>query len=83
VGTGFVSTDGPGGVAVRVAQNADYRWGPGEWQQDDWANRVQVAVGGDRVVFASNQTRRLMAIVADAWFLVLVMIAGIGRLRRS
>ncbi|MFH2073256.1 MAG: hypothetical protein ABIJ75_10445 [Actinomycetota bacterium] len=83
VGTGFVSTDGPGGVAVRVAQNADYRWGPGEWQQDDWANRVQVAVGGDRVVFASNQTRRLMAIGAGVWFLVLVTIAGIGRLRRS
>ncbi|MCJ7726674.1 MAG: hypothetical protein MUP76_09850 [Acidimicrobiia bacterium] len=82
-GTGFVSTDGPGGVSVRIAQNADFRWGPGEWVQDDWANVVQVAVGGDEVAFSGESTRLSMAIGAGAWFLLLVATAVVGRLRRT
>jgi len=81
-GTGFVSTDGPGGVTARIAQNADFRWGPGEWEQDDWANQVQVPIGGDAIVFAGDSTRRSMAIGAGAWFLLLMVTAVFGRLRR-
>ena len=81
-GTGYVSADGPGGATVRLAQNADYRWGPGEWQQDDWANLVRVPVGGDEIAFAGHAPRTSTAVAALAWFIVLVVVAVLGRLRR-
>ena len=68
---------------MRIAQNADFRWGPGEWQQDDWANRVQVPVGGDEVAFGGHGPRTTMAIGAGAWFLLLVVTAVVGRLRQT
>jgi len=83
VGTAFASTDGPGGTPVRIAQNADFRWGPGDWEQDDWANSVRVRVGGDEVSFGGDSTRRRMALGAGVWFLVLVMVAIGGRLRKT
>lgn len=82
-GTGFVSTDGPGGIPVRIAQNADFRWGPGDWEQADWANVVRVAVGGDSVSFAVESSRHTMALGALGWFLLLVVVAVLGRLRRA
>lgn len=82
-GTGFAASDGPGGSAVRIAQNADERWGPGAWSQDDWANLVDVPVGGDRVDFAGHGPRRTLAITAAAWFGLLVVAAVLGRLRRA
>jgi len=82
-GTGFVSVDGPGGTSVRVAQNADSRWGPGEWEQADWANVVQVPVGQDAVGFTGYGPRRTMGVGAAAWFGLLLMAATVGRWWRS
>ncbi len=82
-GTGFASVDGPGGSSVRVAQNADFRWGPGEWEQADWANVVQVPVGGEGVQFTGYGPRRMMGLGAAGWFAVLLAAAAIGRRWRS
>jgi len=68
-GTGYEAPPGAGG-AVAVASNADYRWGPGNWEQDGWAN--QITGGGTKVGFSGYTPRRLMAVASAVWALVLI-----------
>jgi hypothetical protein len=75
-GTGFRRADGTGADTVRLAANADYRWGPGEWSQADWANLVGTA--GAEIRFAANPARRNLALSAAAWLGVLALLVGVG-----
>jgi hypothetical protein len=74
-GTGYRSPDGAD--AVNIAVNADYRWGPGEWSQEEWANRVDTS--GTDVHFAGYVPRRNLALAAAAWLLLLVTASVAGR----
>jgi len=69
-GTGFTDPAGAGGP-VYVASNADYRWGPGDWEQADWANGVTVV--GSSVAFAGHGGRRDLALGAAVWLGLLVL----------
>ena len=75
-GTGYVVNEASG-PSVRIAENADFRWGPGEWSQDDWANRVPTT--GGIATFAAHEPRRTEAILALAWFSLLVLGAVVLR----
>ena len=76
-GTGFRRPEAVGGDSVYLASNADYRWGPGEWSQADWANRVETA--GAEIRFAVNPARRYLAVGSAAWLGGLVVLLGVGR----
>ncbi|MBI5156534.1 MAG: glycosyltransferase family 2 protein [Acidimicrobiia bacterium] len=79
-GTGYRAPAGAAG-AVRVASNADSRWGPGSWEQDGWATRV--VDGGPSVRFAPYTPRRLMAIASGLWGLALASVWIITRRRKA
>ncbi len=76
-GTGYRSPDSDG--TVSIAENADYRWGPGEWSQEGWANSV--VASGDEVRFAGYAPRRNMALLAAVWLALLVVSSIVGRAR--
>lgn len=78
-GTGFIAPDSGSSGAVTIAANADYRWGPGTWSQADWAN--QVATQGSSLSFEGHTPRRLAAIAALVWLLILSAAAIIPSLR--
>jgi hypothetical protein len=73
--TGFSSPSGTASEVV-VATNADYRWGPGEWQQEDWANRVSASTAS--VGFSPHGGRRLAAVAAFLWLLLIGAAWGAG-----
>lgn len=75
-GTGFRRPAGAPAGPVYVATNADYRWGPGDWNQADWANQVDTA--GPVVRFGGHGGRRLMAEGSAAWLVVLLALLGLG-----
>jgi hypothetical protein len=75
-GTGFRRLRGAGDGVGYLAANADYRWGPGEWSQDDWANRVETP--GAELRFATNPTRRYLALASAGWLAALVLLLGVG-----
>lgn len=75
-GTGFRRPGEVGDDVVYLAVNADYRWGPGEWSQADWANRVDTA--GAEIRFAANPSRRYLALGSAAWLAALVVLLGVG-----
>ena len=75
-GTGFRRPPGAVGASVTVAVNADYRWGPGDWEQADWKSRV--AGAGEGVRFSGSAARRDMAVLAAAWMALLLVVAGLG-----
>jgi hypothetical protein len=81
VGTGYRSGDGAAAPSVAIASNADYRWGPGSWQQVEWWN--QVVPSEHSVRFQPNGPRRVMAIVAGSWLLAVVVMWASGRRRRA
>jgi hypothetical protein len=78
-GTGYRAPDGWSGSSVRLAGNADDRWGPGRWEQQDWA--AVVAVDGDEVSFARYAPRRRMALGSAGWLAALAALAVVGRWR--
>jgi hypothetical protein len=78
-GTGYRSPDGRANGSLRIADNADYRWGPGAWEQVDWANQLSGAPAA--VKFEAYTPRRLMAFGAGVWFLALVAGMILGRKR--
>jgi hypothetical protein len=82
-GTGFAAPGATAATTVRVAQNADDRWGPGRWSQDDWASRIQVDAGAAEVQFGGYGPRRAMAIGALTWLGLLLSAALLGRWRRA
>ncbi|MFQ5948751.1 MAG: hypothetical protein ACE5KX_07820, partial [Acidimicrobiia bacterium] len=72
---------GPEGSTARVyiAENADPRWGPGEWRQVGWANEVGAVDGV--IDFQGSRPRRRLAIIAGVWLAVLVVTVGWGAWR--
>ena len=74
-GGGFAMPESWEGTTVRVAQNADFRWGPGEWEQAGWASLVTPDADADVVGFGGHGGRRTMALAAGAWFGVLLLVA--------
>ncbi len=80
-GAGFASPTGAAGGDVFVATNADFRWGPGEWSQSDWGNQISEA--GAEVSFATYGPRRMAAIGALLWLLVLTAGLAAPRFGRS
>ena len=75
-GTGYAGEVEPG-VDLEVRENANARWGPGEWEQRDWANGL--AASGDVVEFETIGSRRTQALVAAAWLVALVGFSWVGR----
>ncbi len=73
-GAGFVGAQGSSGP-VYVAVNADYRWGPGEWSQANWAN--QVVTQGDAIDFEGHGPRRWAAIAALVWLIGLGVVVAL------
>ncbi len=80
-GSGFAAPSGRSGGEVFVAANADFRWGPGEWSQADWGNRVSDA--GDEVSFASYRPRRAAAIGALVWLFLIGAGVAVRRTARG
>jgi len=76
-GTGYRAPDGSEASSVVLADNADYRWGPGEWTQVDWHSRIDRP--GSAISFRAYGPRRVMAIGAGLWLLVLVGASVVGR----
>ena len=81
-GTGYRRPEGVSPTtSVYVAENADFRWGPGTWEQDGWANSVTVAAGV--VEFSGHTGRRMLATGAAAWLgLLFATWLVAGRWRR-
>jgi hypothetical protein len=80
-GTGYrIPVGAAASGTVRIAENADYRWGPGTWAQDEWAN--EITVSGREVSFRPYEPRRTVALLALAWLIVLVVGSAAGRWRR-
>ncbi len=75
-GTGYEGTS-EFGVGLEVRENANDRWGPGEWEQIGWGNGLTAAAGW--VGFEPIEARRLQAIGAAVWLAALVGIAWTGR----
>jgi hypothetical protein len=81
-GTGYRAPGGASPADVRVAENADDRWGPGDWRQDGWANVV--AAEADRVDFGGYRPRTMLAAGAAGWLALLVVAAAAaGRVGRK
>ncbi|MDH3498782.1 MAG: hypothetical protein OEM97_01550 [Acidimicrobiia bacterium] len=68
------------GETVRIAENADARWGPGDWQQDDWANAV--AVGDGTAGFTTITGYRALALLSGAFVLLLVLACLVPTVRQ-
>ncbi len=79
-GTGYSAPEGSVVGRVRVAENADYRWGPGEWVQDEWANLI--VEPRSEVTFSGHGPRRAAAIGSAGWLIVIVGATLLGRWRR-
>lgn len=62
---------------VVVRENANGRWGPGEWEQLDWANVVSPSA--EVVDVDPIGSRRTQAIAAALWLGALVAFAWTGR----
>jgi GT2 family glycosyltransferase len=75
-GTGYEGTP-EFGVGLEVRENANDRWGPGDWQQIGWANGTTAAVG--TVGFDPIEDRRAQAIAAAVWLVALSGVAWAGR----
>ena len=68
------------GSSVRIAENADHRWGPGAWEQDGWANRVPADAGV--AAFGGVGSFRFQARAA-AVVVILLAILSLVRARRE
>jgi len=65
------------GVGLEVRENANDRWGPGDWEQIGWASGVTAAAGS--VGFDPIDSRRYQAIAAAVWLVTLAGAAWAGR----
>ena len=62
---------------VMLADNADPRWGPGEWAQVGWGNEVAADEGNAE--FTTIQRRRNLALLAGALLILLIGLSWFGR----
>ena len=62
---------------LEVRENANDRWGPGEWRQIDWASGVTAAAGW--AGFDPIESRRTEAIAAFVWLVALGTLSWAGR----
>jgi GT2 family glycosyltransferase len=76
VGTGYEGIE-EFGVTLEVRENANDRWGPGEWQQIGWANGASATAG--RAEFDPIGQHRTQALLAAAWLIVLGAFSWVGR----
>lgn len=75
-GTGYAG-EPEFGIDLEVRENANARWGPGEWQQAGWANFVSASTG--MAEFDPIGSRRTQAIAAVIWLVALGGFAWAGR----
>jgi hypothetical protein len=75
-GTGYTGKAGFG-LDLEIRENANARWGPGEWQQRDWANAVPASAGVAE--FDPIGSRRTQAVTAAAWLIALAVFSWVGR----
>ena len=75
-GTGYEGTP-EFGIGLEVRENANDRWGPGDWQQIGWANGTTAASG--IATFDPIGDRRAQAIAAAVWLVALSGVAWAGR----
>jgi hypothetical protein len=75
-GTGYEGTE-EFGVPLEIRENANDRWGPGEWEQVGWANGTTASAGW--VGFDPIGSRRTQAILAAAWLVALGVLSWVGR----
>jgi hypothetical protein len=75
-GAGFVRAPGSFSASVVVATNADERWGPGSWSQQNWANGI--ITDDDSVRFGGYRPRLLMAIGSLGWLVLLLVVSAAG-----
>jgi hypothetical protein len=78
-GSGYTPAEGSAASSLRIAENADFRWGPGVWEQAEWANRVTDP--GSEVSFAGYGPRKAAAIGSAAWLGLLMAGVLLGRWR--
>ena len=64
------------GERVRLAENADGRWGP-DWTQVEWANSVSADVGAAE--YRPNRKRQRLAYSAAGLLVLLILISWWGR----
>jgi GT2 family glycosyltransferase len=75
-GTGYTSETGTLRNLI-VRDNANARWGPGEWQQVDWTNGIRTI--RQTVDFDPIGSRRSQAVAASVWLVALGGFAWVGR----
>jgi len=75
-GTAYLRPQGAPSGLVYVASNADYRWGPGNWSQADWANQIDTA--GTEVRFSGHAGRRNLALGSAVWLAALGVLLVVG-----
>jgi len=75
-GTGY-SGKADFGSDLEIRENANARWGPGEWQQSDWVNVVPASAG--LAEFDPIGSRRTQAITAAVWLIALAAFSWAGR----
>ena len=75
-GTGYAG-EPKVGADLEVRENANARWGPGEWRQAGWANVVPASTGVAE--FDPIGSRRTQAIAAALWLVALGGFAWAGR----
>ena len=78
ISTGIAYVGPTGERTVRIAENADTRWGD-QWEQDGWANRVTVDTG--RVAFGPIGRLKSAALGALIWAGLLVIASAAIRER--
>ncbi len=76
IGTGYEGTP-EFGDGLEIRENANDRWGPGDWEQIGWANGTTAAAG--TVEFEPIDSRRLQMIAAAVWLVALAAVAWAGR----
>ncbi len=70
------------GATVFVAENADQRWGPAEWEQADWGNGLEASEQVIRFDGHGPYRRQALAGAGLAVFFVAMAIWGSGRRSR-
>ncbi len=69
------------GRQAYLAENADQRWGPGDWEQEGWANRV--ALQDDVISFEGPSQYRRETVIALTLLVALLVLSLLGTGRKA